>query len=836
MVEPRHPSGGSRELATLFLLGLLIFGVIGAVQAWTTRRAATDEARRSVQTLAAVLEDQASRTLTLAQTTVRAAADAVADAADLPTPARLRVLVEGAVIRGLALLDAEGRVLVGGQGERAGLPFPDRDLLDRARATRSAVVGVIAPGRSIVDPTGGPPGLWHVPVVVAVSGEGRVRYVVGAFNPQVFGDLYAVIGGTDRYRMLVQDTGGAVVGASESVRVRVGDRLPLPPIGPWDEGRGPFETTLGHTTLLAAYATVRQWPFVVTVGVDRAELTATSLDHLTPLALLLAVSMMIVLAAWTRLAREVAARRRSEADAILARQRLEDAIESVPDGFVLFDRDDRLVTCNARYRTILDRVGSGIDAGVTYRAIVRAAIERGQYALGDAGPAAFEEALVAEHRTFGPPVERALSDGRWIRVTKRPTSEGGTVGISADVTDLKRVATDLAAARDLAELASRAKSDFLAAMSHEIRTPLNGVIATADLLASALHAEDVRTSVDLIRRSGRTLLAILDEILDYSQIEGGHVRIEERACDVVAIVGDVASLFTATCAQKGIAIDVRPAAPVSVRTDPDRFRQILNNLVANAVKFTEAGGITIATEVATAASGRVLLVVHIEDTGIGIAENDIPRLFERFTQGEGGNARRYGGTGLGLAISRGLARLLGGDISVRSRPGVGSRFTLRLDLAGAAGDDAPADAPAPDATPPGCRPLDGVRVLVADDNEVNRLVVGHILQTLGASPVIVDDGFAAVERVQAEPFDVVLMDVQMPGLSGPDATRRIRRLDADVRHIPVIALTANVLANDREAYAAAGMTAHLAKPVDLAQLTDAILAATGRRAPARPAA
>jgi CheY-like chemotaxis protein len=254
------------------------------------------------------------------------------------------------------------------------------------------------------------------------------------------------------------------------------------------------------------------------------------------------------------------------------------------------------------------------------------------------------------------------------------------------------------------------------------------------------------------------------------------------------------------------------------------------------VKFTEAGGITIATEVATAASGRVLLVVHIEDTGIGIAENDIPRLFERFTQGEGGNARRYGGTGLGLAISRGLARLLGGDISVRSRPGVGSRFTLRLDLAGAEGDDAPADAPAPDATPPGCRPLDGVRVLVADDNEVNRLVVGHILQTLGASPVIVDDGFAAVERVQAEPFDVVLMDVQMPGLSGPDATRRIRRLDADVRHIPVIALTANVLANDREAYAAAGMTAHLAKPVDLAQLTDAILAATGRRAPARPAA
>jgi len=329
----------------------------------------------------------------------------------------------------------------------------------------------------------------------------------------------------------------------------------------------------------------------------------------------------------------------------------------------------------------------------------------------------------------------------------------------------------------------------------------------------------------------------VDEILDYSQLEAGHVRIEERPCDPVAVVREVASLFSATCMRKDIAMDVRVPAPLIVRTDPDRLRQILTNLVSNAVKFTEAGGIVIAMDHAATATGRVRLEISVDDTGIGIAAHDIPRLFERFTQAEGGNARRFGGTGLGLAISRGLAHLLGGDITVRSRPGEGSRFTLHLDLALVEGTGAAAEAPsAPAEAQRARRPLDGVRVLVAEDNEVNRIVIRQILLTLGAAPVIVDDGFAAVEQVQAEPFDVVLMDVQMPGLSGPDATRRIRALDGPVRRIPVIALTANVLASDGESYLSAGMTAHLSKPVDLARLSEAILRATGRYAPARPAA
>jgi CheY-like chemotaxis protein len=257
------------------------------------------------------------------------------------------------------------------------------------------------------------------------------------------------------------------------------------------------------------------------------------------------------------------------------------------------------------------------------------------------------------------------------------------------------------------------------------------------------------------------------------------------------------------------------------------------NEVKNFLK--PPGGVVLTMEHAAAGLVRTELAVHVEDTGIGIDESDIPRLFERFTQAEGGNARRYGGTGLGLAISRSLARLLGGDITVRSRPGEGSRFSLRLDVLSADPPETTRDPATANPVRRADRPLSGIRVLVAEDNEVNRIVIGQILTALGADPVIVDDGFAAVERVQAEPFDVVLMDVQMPGLSGPDATRQIRALGSDVARVPIIALTANVLASDRKTYIAAGMSDHLTKPVDLARLSRVILDAAGRAKPIRHA-
>jgi signal transduction histidine kinase/ActR/RegA family two-component response regulator len=825
MDRPRQQFGVGRELGLLLLLGLLIFGGIGAVQVWTTRHAASDEAQRSVQTLANLLEDQASRTFTLAEATVRGAAEALAAAGDVPPSARLRDLVGASpVLRSLTLLDADGRVLVGGEAEVAGTAFADSALLARALETRLAVVGRMSPGRRIADPSGGPPGVWHIPVVVAVPDGRPFRYMVGTFNPQVLGELYAMIGATSRYMILVQAADGTVVSGNERLRALVGGRLPPPPIGRWDEARGLFAPTIGDRVWLAAFATVRQWPFVITVGIVRDDLLAASLDHLTPLALLLIVSLAIIFAVWTRLTWEVGARRRSEQDAILARQRLEDAIESIPDGFVLFDRDDRVVICNHRYREIFDKIAPHIMPGVAFEQLVRIGVAKGQYILPqDDDESAFLDAVKAARRGEGPAVERQLANGRWIRAIERTTSEGGAVGIRTDVTDLKQVATDLEAARDEAERASRAKSEFLAAMSHEIRTPLNGVLSTADLLALSPLSDQDRLSIDLIRRSGRTLLTILDEILDYSQLESGQVRIEARPCRPTEIARDVATLFAAACRQKGITMDVRVPNDFAVRTDPDRLRQILSNLIANAVKFTQVGGVVLTVEATAAGPGRTRVAVHVEDTGIGIDESDIPRLFERFTQAEGGNARRYGGTGLGLAISRSLARLLGGDITVRSRPGEGSRFSLRLDVLSA-------DPPETSAEPASAfpvrridRPLSGIRVLVAEDNEVNRIVIGQILTALGADPVIVDDGFAAVERVQAEPFDVVLMDVQMPGLSGPDATRQIRALGSDVARVPIIALTANVLASDRETYIAAGMSDHLTKPVDLARLSRVIL-------------
>jgi PAS domain S-box-containing protein len=373
--------------------------------------------------------------------------------------------------------------------------------------------------------------------------------------------------------------------------------------------------------------------------------------------------------------------------------------------------------------------------------------------------------------------------------------------------------------RRRAEAAGRAKSDFLAAMSHEIRTPMTGVLGMADLLAAADLPERERGHVEAIRASGRHLLAIVDDILDLARIEAGKLALERVDFTLAEVVEEVRSLMAPRAAERGLElrIDLEPGlASLVVAGDPTRLRQVLLNLVGNGLKFTHEGGVTVTVDQERRDGAGVRLRFEVRDTGIGIPAGRRAELFRAFAQAEGSTARLYGGTGLGLAISRRLVEAMGGTIGAESAPGEGSLFWFEVPLG--VGDRAVAAERAavdPASVPP-------LRILVVEDVEVNRAMLGGILGRHGHAVTFAGNGAEAVGLASRERFDAVLMDVRMPVMDGVEATRRIRRLPPPAGRVPIIGLTANVMAGERERYLAAGMDDCLGKPVDWGRLFAAL--------------
>lgn len=381
-------------------------------------------------------------------------------------------------------------------------------------------------------------------------------------------------------------------------------------------------------------------------------------------------------------------------------------------------------------------------------------------------------------------------------------------------------ARELRAARDQLAEAGRAKSNLLATTSHEVRTPLNGMLGMAQLLLKTDLDARQRDYAEAILAAGGGLLTVLNDILDFSRLEAGQVEIRNADFPIRPLVSAQKPLWDAQAREKGLdfTLHIDEDVPECLHTDPDRLRQVLFNLVGNAIKFTNAGDVRLRLSVETGeADGRHLLL-EVLDSGIGIPDDVQEHIFRPYHRGRLPGDGSYGGTGLGLHICREFVGRMGGEIGVDSRPGEGSRFFVRLPLAEAeagAGADLPAEAAA---APESMAREDSLHILVAEDNAINQKLISALLESWGHRYRIVENGKLAVEAVRAADYDLVLMDARMPEMGGIDATRAIRALGGDKGRIPVIALTANALEGDASAFAAAGIDSHVTKPIDIAEL------------------
>jgi len=429
---------------------------------------------------------------------------------------------------------------------------------------------------------------------------------------------------------------------------------------------------------------------------------------------------------------------------------------------------------------------------------------------------------------------------RGMKMTDEEGKVVRVVGVHTDVTELVNVqeelrhqaaslaglARGLEEQRRAADAANAAKSQFLATMSHEIRTPMNGIVGMLSLMLDSTLDRDQRRWTTGALDSAETLLTIINDILDLSKLDAGKTEVEILDFDGAALIEGVAALLQVRAAAKGITLrtEIEDDIPGRLRSDPTRLRQILFNVVGNAVKFTEKGGVTIRASLAAVRGNACELRVDVIDTGIGISTDQMTDLFEPFHQGDSGMARRFGGTGLGLAIVRRLVRLLGGSISVHSEPGVGSTFTVLLPCQIAA---APRSRSAGHLPPQTFLHRRNLKLLVAEDNAINRELAVQMLARLGLEAATVGNGHEAVSAAAAGGFDLVLMDVQMPGMDGLAAVGAIRALPGAAAHVPVVAVTANAMIGDRERYLAAGFDDYLAKPLRLEQLSQVIARWTG---------
>ena len=579
------------------------------------------------------------------------------------------------------------------------------------------------------------------------------------------------------------------------------------------DGMVPPEVAEAHRATLHAHKPFRDFVYRVQAGDGQVRTLSVSGKPATNGA--------GVFVGYRGTARDITDQVQADERARSAESLLASAIAVISEGFALYDAEDRLVTCNDRYRTLFTEAADVITPGTPFETILRTAAERGVYVVAGEDLDQWVNYRLKTHREpLGIPIPQGLASGRWIRSTEYRTADGGVAGIHADVTDLVEKDQELRKAKEQAESASQAKSEFLATVSHEIRTPMNGIIGMTGLLLDTALSADQRHFANTIRVSSESLLTIINDILDFSRMEAGRVELESTPIEVPPLVEGVVDILAPRIKSKQLDLSywVAPELRGSFMGDAGRLRQVLLNLAGNAVKFTEKGSVTIS---ATCERRERCdwLRFEVTDTGLGIADDAKDRLFNKFTQADSSTARRFGGSGLGLAISKRIVELLGGEIGFTSHLGEGSSFWFRV----------PVDRLEMSET--GGNPLQDLKVMVVDDTTINIDIIQRQLASWGADVTSAQDVAEAIRLLReanrmGKAFRALVLDYHMPGMSGLDLAA-VLRADPALSSLPIILATSAPSKEVEEQAGRLGISAVLAKPIRQSNLLDQLMTITG---------
>ena len=497
-----------------------------------------------------------------------------------------------------------------------------------------------------------------------------------------------------------------------------------------------------------------------------------------------------------------------------ARERLSAALESISEGIVLYDAEDRMILCNQTYRDLLGpSLAPQAVPGVRFEDFMRAVIAEG-YDIGATGDPETRLSQILKNRSK--PRRELLArwpQGKWIRFNETRTKAGGTVGVFSDV-------TELLTAKEQAEAASEAKSTFLASMSHEIRTPLNGIIGMSALLGGSKLTHEQRDFATTIKDAAETLLTIINDILDFSKVEAGAMTLESVPIDLIETIESTVDMLAAKASDKGIefAFRIGPDLPPAILGDSVRLKQVLLNLLNNAIKFTDAGEVLLSADQVTL-EGEKRIRFEVRDTGIGIPEDRMDRLFKSFSQVDSSTTRRFGGTGLGLIITKRLVDLMGGQTSVVSTVGEGTTFTVDLPFT-------LTDRPSTPAMDEMLSVVRGARVLVVDDHQTNLTILGERLRDWNIEPILFDAPGEALKMLTTSGVDAVISDFKMPGMNGLELALAIKEQHGADAPPMILYSSVSLLDHDTRAkFDQAGLVAQLMKPARTSQMLGALVKA-----------